>query len=142
MFLASDGKDEIHDLIPLLDGSSVNSFAFTSDSLFSDSLFSRCSYDTDSVFSSDVCACFSSPSVVSDSLSEMDSAKEGRYSCDERDQIPNIALPPLPERELTDSTFLIPHSLDGAKSNCDSEPEYLNTRNTLSEQNRLCCKQR
>ena len=143
MFLASDGKNELHDWISPVNDFPVQSFAFTSDSSFSDSLFSRCSHDTDSVYSTDVSICLSSPSVVSDSLSETDFTKENTCSCDEGDPIPNIALPPLPISGLVNSEQLVPRPLDGSSSDLDSEPKPLNTSIThYSDQERLLCKQR
>lgn len=143
MFLASGGRDEFHDLVSPLDGFSVNSFAFSSDSSFSDSLFSRCSYDTDSVHSPDLSTCFSSPSVVSDSLSEVDSTKESMCLCDDRDPIPNIALPPLPERDWNDSERAETRPQEGFHSIDGSKPAFVNVCNTYSDQQRrLLCKQR
>ena len=87
--------------------------------------------------------CFSSPSVVSDSLSETDFTKENTCSCDEGDPIPNIALPPLPISGLVHSEQLVPRPLDGSSSDLDSEPKPLNTSITnYSDQERLLCKQR
>ena len=118
-------------------------FAFTSDSSFSDSLFSRCSHDTDSVYSTDVSICFSSPSVVSDSLSETDSTKENICSCDEGDPVSNIALLPLPNSSLANSEQLPPHPLVGSPSDLGSKPTPINTSITYySDQERLLCKQR
>ena len=116
---------------------------FFSDSSFSDSLFSRCSHDTDSVYSTDVSICFSSPSVVSDSLSETDSTKENICSCDEGDPVPNIALPPLPNSSLANSEQLLPRPLVGSPSDYSSRPTPIYTNITYySEQERLLCKQR
>ena len=106
-------------------------------------LFSRCSHDTDSVYSTDVSICFSSPSVVSDSLSETDSTKENICSCDEGDPVPNIALPPLPNSSLANSEQLLPHPFVGSPSDFGSKPTPINTSIThYSDQERLLCKQR
>lgn len=143
MFLASDGKDELHDWTSPVNDFPGHFFAFTSDSSFSDSLFSRCSHDTDSVYSTDVSICFSSPSVVSDSLSETDSTKENICSCDEGDPVPNIALPPLPNSSLANSGQLLPRPLVGSPSDYSSRPTPIYTNITYySDQERLLCKQR
>ena len=139
MFLGEDEGNESRDVCEN-PTDACNNFDYTSDSSFSDSLFSCFFRDPDCNLRSDDSVCASPSSLVSDTCSVVE---EDVLSCEKEasSAFPNIALPPLPRVGVNYDLPLCP-SVDATKSPESPSVTSAETLQSLLEQKRLQCKRR
>lgn len=139
MFLGEDEGNESRDVYEN-PTDAWNNFDYTSDSSFSDSLFSCFFRDPDYNPRSDDSACASPSTLVSDTCSVVE---EDALSCGKEasSAVPNIALPPLPRVGVNYDLPLCP-SVDATQSPGSPSAASVETLQSLLEQKRLQCKRR